>query len=139
MKPPELALRELVAQWIDKANNDFGAAEHLLGHGDRFREIVAFHCHQAAEKYLKALLVRRQVEFPKTHDIKKLLGLVATIDSELAKSLRDLDALTPFGVELRYPSDAPELLPGGEITALDMARRVKDAVLTLLGPYLAGE
>ena len=61
MKPPEAALRQLVRQWLDKATADFEAAEQLCGQGGRFREIVAFHCQQAVEKYLKALLVQRQV------------------------------------------------------------------------------
>ena len=85
MKPPEEALRELVAQWLEKADRDYAAAEQLLVQGDRFREIIAFHCQQAVEKYLKALLVRQQVEFPKTHDIRALLGLVAEVHPDLAE------------------------------------------------------
>jgi HEPN domain-containing protein len=88
------------------------------------------------EKYLKALLVRNQVEFPKPHDIAKLLGRVATVNANLAESLRDADVLTPFGVEARYPSDAPEVLQGGEREAIDMARRVRDAVKISLQPYI---
>ena len=102
------------------------------------REIVDFLCQQAFEKYLKALLVRHQIEFPKTHDIAKLLDRVAAVNANMAESLRNADALTPFGVDMRYPSDAPELLPGGETEAIDMARRVKDAVMTSLRPYCGG-
>ena len=87
-------------------------------------------------KYLKALLVRRQIEFPKTHDIAKLLGRVATVDASIAERLRDANALTPFGVEARYPSDAPEVLPGGEAEAISMAGVVRNAVMTSLEPYL---
>jgi HEPN domain-containing protein len=72
MKPPEDALRSLVRQWLEKAARDLDAAERLSTEGGRLREIVAFHCQQAAEKYLKALLVRNQIEFPKTHDILTL-------------------------------------------------------------------
>ena len=132
MKPPDVALRELVLQWLDKAAADFDAAEQLSTHGG----IVAFHCEQAAEKYLKALLVRHQVEFPKTHDIAKLLDRVATVDVNTAESLRSADSLTPFGVEARYPSDAPEVLPGGEVEAIAMARVVRNAVMISLRPYL---
>jgi hypothetical protein len=46
--------------------------------------------------------------------------------------------LTPFGVEVRYPSEAPEVLAGGETEAIDVARRVKDAVMIALRPYLDG-
>jgi HEPN domain-containing protein len=108
----------------------------FCGQGGRFREIVAFHCQQAVEKYLKALLVQRQVEFPKTHDIAKLLDRVATVDLATAQSLRDADGLTPFGVEARYPSDAPEVLPSGEVEAIGMARVVRTTVMILLQPYL---
>lgn len=44
MKPPETVLRELVIQWLQKADQDFAAAAHLVSQADRFREIVAFHC-----------------------------------------------------------------------------------------------
>jgi HEPN domain-containing protein len=138
MKPPDIALRGLVLQWLDKAAADLDAAEQLCVQGDRLREIIAFHCQQAVEKYLKALLVRHQIEFPKTHDIAKLLDRVATVNANMAESLRDADALTPFGVEVRYPSEVPELLPGGETEAIDMARRVKDAVMIWLQPYFDG-
>ena len=139
MKPPEAVFRRLVLQWLDKAERDFEAAEQLLTlRQDRFREIVAFHCQQAVEKYLKAVLVRHQIECPKTHDLTKLLGRVAMIHPELAGSLRDADVLTPFGVEVRYPSDAPELLPGGETEALEIARRAREAVTQCLAPYLSG-
>jgi HEPN domain-containing protein len=138
MKPPDDALRELVRQWLDKAARDFDAAEQLSAQGGRFREIVAFHCQQAVEKYLKALLVRRQVEFPKTHDIAKLLDRLATVDAATAASMRDADALTPFGVEARYPSDAPEVLPGGEVEAIGLARVVRNAAMISLQPYLEG-
>jgi HEPN domain-containing protein len=104
----------------------------------RFREVIAFHCQQAVEKYLKAFLIWRQIEFPKTHDIAKLLDLVATANAVLAESLRDAEALTPFGVDLRYPSDAPEFLPGAETQAVEMAHRVRDAVTISLRPYLDG-
>jgi len=37
MKPPEEALRDLVRQWIGKAENDLDLAEHLLPESSRFR------------------------------------------------------------------------------------------------------
>jgi HEPN domain-containing protein len=35
MRPPEEVLRELVQQWIDKAELDYQAATQLLEAGDR--------------------------------------------------------------------------------------------------------
>lgn len=140
MKPPEAAHRDLVSQWVAKANRDFDAAVRLLAERDaRFREIAGFLCQQAAEKYLKAFLVRHEVEFPKTHDIGKLLNLVAAIDPVRAESLRDAEYLTPFGVEARYPGDSPDALPGGEKTVVELAEAVKNSVTVALTPYLSGE
>jgi hypothetical protein len=67
-----------------------------------------------------------------------LLDRVAAVNAKMAESLGDADVLTPFGVEVRYPSEAPELLPGGETEAIDTARRVKDAVMISLQPYCDG-
>jgi HEPN domain-containing protein len=139
MKQPETALRPLVLTWLEKAAADLAAAEELCAANGRFRAIVAFHCQQAAEKYLKASLVRHQIEFPKTHDLVKLLDMAATANSEMAKSLRLAEVLTPFGVETRYPSDAPEIRESGEMEALDIARQVRDAVLLSLRRYLEAE
>lgn len=130
MKPPDEVRKELVHQWIAKAELDFELAVHLLGQDGRFREVIAFHAQQAAEKYLKALLVQHQIPFPKTHDVGRLLDLLATTDPLAVASLREVDALTPFGVETRYPSDSPELLPGEEQVAVDLARRTREFVLT---------
>ena len=74
MSPPEEEIRLLVAEWIKKAALDLKTAARLSTDGE-FRDVVGFHAQQAAEKYLKALLTRHQVEFPKTHVIRRLLIL----------------------------------------------------------------
>jgi len=76
-----------------------------------------------AEKYLKAFLVSRQIEFPKTHDLEELLELLEPVHSELAAALEGIEMLSPFGVKIRYPGDFPELLPGQEQTVFAHLRR----------------
>lgn len=136
MKPPEEALKSLVSQWVTKAGRDCDAATRLLREGAIFREIVGFHSQQAAEKYLKALLVRHQIQFPRTHDLK-VLHRLADIDSAAAKTLSGAEFLTPFGVEVRYPGDASEMLPGDENKAVKIATKVREAVMSALGSYLS--
>jgi HEPN domain-containing protein len=133
MKPLDEALRSLVTQWTAKAQQDLEAAVHLLDEGGRFADIIGFLSQQSVEKYLKAFLISRGVEFPRTHDIHKLLQLVATVDTALSASLSDADLLTPFGVEVRYPGDKPEMLPGGASASIELARRVRDAVSAAVG------
>ncbi len=112
MRPPEAEIRRLVAEWIEKAALDFDTVVRLAGE-ERFRSIVAFHAQQAAEKYLKALLTRHQIEFPKTHVIGRLLVLLHPIDPTLAQVLDEANWLTPFGAEIRYPDDRLETAPRG--------------------------
>ena len=77
MKPPDAVLWDHVRQWVAKAEVDYRTADRLVRDPDPIRESIAFHCQQAVEKYLKALLVSLRIEFPKTHDLE---GLLAAVD-----------------------------------------------------------
>jgi len=139
MKSREAELRDLVRDWLRKADLDCDVAARLASEGDRFRDIVAFHCQQAVEKYVKAILVRRQVEFRKTHDIERLLQVLRGVEPSAAEELAGAKWLTPFGVDIRYPGEFPETLPGDETRALGLAQGTRVATLTLLSPFLAEE
>jgi HEPN domain-containing protein len=139
MKPPDAVLRDHVRQWIAKADVDYRTAERLVRDADPIRESIAFHCQQAAEKYLKALLVSLQVEFPKTHDLEELLDLLAPLCPGVAAGLEGIEALSPFGAKIRYPGDLPDLLPGHEQTLFELARQTREAIMVRLDQRLAEE
>lgn len=80
IRPPEEEIRLLVAEWIAKADLDLKTAI-VLSTEPEFRDVVGFHAQQAVEKYLKALLTRHQVEFPKTHITRRLLILLKPVES----------------------------------------------------------
>lgn len=128
MTPPEEVVRRLAGDWLAKAAVDLLVCERLLGQGAAFFETVAFHAQQAAEKSLKALLVARQVEFPKTHDIERLVELVALGDGALAETLADAAELTPFGVEYRYPGEYPPVTAEAANACVSLARKVHDEI-----------
>jgi HEPN domain-containing protein len=135
MQPLDPEIEWLRRQWVEKADADFEVAQKISADAAdnlRIREIVGFHCQQAAEKYLKALLTAYQIEFPKTHDIKTLLHLVARASGEVAESLSAARWLTPFGVEIRYPGDIADMLPGDEAKAIEIASKVRQTVLAIL-------
>ena len=138
MKQPEVVLRELVRQWFAKAELDYRAAERPVKDPEPLREISAFHCQQAADKHLKAFLVSHQIEFPRTHDPEELLELLAPVRPDVVAMLEGIDVLSPFGVKIRYPGDFPELLPGQEQTAFDLANRTREAIMAQLQQLLAG-
>ena len=123
MRPPEEeVIRKIVGEWIYKAGQDITSAEALLSQDPPLLYPSCFHSQQAAEKYLKAYLTRRQVEFPKTHSIREILNLVKTVDEELATELLPATALTPYGVEVRYPGDIPEPALTEAEEALELAK-----------------
>jgi len=132
MRPPEEVKKEIVRQWLAKAEQDMKAGETLFAAEPPFLYPACFHAQQAAEKYLKALLTWHQIEFPKTHAIEQLLDLVKEADTETAASIRDAVVLTPYGVDIRYPSDEPEPNLQDAREAVELASRVRDAVMNRL-------
>lgn len=132
MRSPEDVRRDLVRQWLRKAEGDLEAGRILLSQRPSFLFPVGFHSQQAAEKYLKAYLTWRSVPFPKTHDLDELLDLAAPIDALLTQTLRPIAALTPFGVEVRYPSDAPDPSRKQAEEALAFAHEARTEVLARL-------
>jgi HEPN domain-containing protein len=110
MKPLDAERFRLVEDWIAKAELDFVTVVRLLEEST-FREIVAFHSQQAVEKYPKSLLNFHQIEFSKTHVIRRLLFLLEPQAPELARELSDANWLTPFGSEIRYPGSNPGPCP----------------------------
>jgi HEPN domain-containing protein len=127
MKLRDPEIRALAAGWLAKAKVDLEVCDTLAAHGDLW-EAVSFHSQQAAEKALKAVLVWHQVEFPKTHDIQRLLDLLAGVDADVACAAADAAELTPFGVEYRYPGEYPPVERETARAAVAVARRVCDAV-----------
>ena len=53
---------EVVKEWIEKAEEDFGFACISLEQTDYFAQ-VCFHFQQAVEKYLKAFIIAKNLKF----------------------------------------------------------------------------
>jgi HEPN domain-containing protein len=128
--PPEV--EELVRRWLEKADHDLVTAEHTLTLGDECPlDTVCFHTQQCVEKCLKAVLVRVQTPFRRTHDLEELrLSLPA--EFEMPLSTEDLARLTPHARNARYPDDWAPISRDEAMWAVDAARRVRGAVDTWL-------
>jgi len=121
-----------VRRWIDKAEHDLLNAEYVLTMGENCPvDTVCFHCQQCAEKYLKALLVFRRVDFPRTHDLVVLFNLVP-LDCGLSLRVQDVQPLNRYSVEARYPGDWDPIDMQEAHDAVKMARAVRDAVRSVL-------
>jgi HEPN domain-containing protein len=112
------AQRDLANQLLELAHDDEAAARTLF-EADSVESVVGFHCQQAVEKALKAVLADGGLEFPFTHDIELLVQLCADAGAPLPDNLADVDRLTPFAARVRYGT-AP--VPGVDLsTCLDWA------------------
>ena len=114
-----------VIRWLDMAKQDEAVAEHLL---ESFRpvpvEIICYHCQQAAEKAIKALLIAQGVDsIPRSHDLSFLLNGLAKPEVIPERVYEDADRLTPYGVAVRYPNDL-ELEERHARQAMEAAREV---------------
>jgi HEPN domain-containing protein len=123
--------------WLAKAREDLAAADVLLGSGANVMDVVAFHAQQAAEKALKALLVRHQVRFGRSHDVEELLGLAEPCAPGISATLSGAAALTIYAVDARYPG-AGRVSREEAARLFSVARQVVDAVVSNLRTYLAG-
>ncbi len=122
------------AAWVAKAEEDRAVIRLLLvGPGTPW-SAVSFHAQQAAEKYLKALLVAHLFDPEKTHDLEKLLVLGLKHAPALARLEEDCERLTAYAVDSRYPD-----LPAGDLEtlareAIAASARICDAVRASLPP-----
>src|SRR5262245_47018027 len=66
-------------------------------------DAICFHARPCVEKYCKAWVVERHVDFRRTHDLEALAKLCLPSLTGLTALLDDLRFLTSFAVEIRYP------------------------------------
>jgi len=121
MKRPDEYARLL----LQKARGDAQVVEAACG-GSRFEDwIVGFHAQQAVEKALKSVLSSKEVEYPHTHSLKRLLQLIEDAKLPLPRDHARLPELSQFAGDIRYGARM-DLLPADRIDpawALDCVRR----------------
>jgi len=121
---------DLVAGLVRKAESDLLAMNASFDAGAF--DAACFHAQQAAEKYLKGFLAAKDVAFPHTHNLSKLLDACAALDPSILELSETAAALTPYAVELRYDF---EFWPTKE--AAQEARTAAVAVRNLVAARLA--
>ncbi len=119
---------------LQKAREDETLVEEVLASQRVSDEIVGFHCQQAAEKFLKAVLSEIGVYFQRTHNLRQLMDLLSDAGHPLPDDLNELDTLTPFGTTFRY-----DVIPAGHEfdrqRAREMLRQLRTWVEQITGPH----
>jgi HEPN domain-containing protein len=122
----------VIREWVGKAENDLKTAVHTLEmEEDCPTDTVCFHAQQCVEKYLKAFLVLEEIEFPKTHDIRKIAALLPP-RIRVPLTVEEQIQLTNYATVMRYPGDYFPISMAEARRAVRLARRVRMQIRKLL-------
>lgn len=120
----------LARQWLAYAEEDLAAARRL---GFGFARPAAYHCQQAAEKAMKAVLCLHELPFRPTHDLRELGQAVFAVAPDLEAVLRPAARLSVFAVRARYPDGQQVCLTEPELlSAIAVAAEVVDGAARVL-------
>jgi HEPN domain-containing protein len=95
--------------------------------------VACFHAQQCVEKYVKGVLTLRGIDFPKTHDIENVVARLPDAAS-VGLSIAEQRRLTDYATVTRYPGDYEPITAEEARAAVEMARRARASLRTLLPP-----
>ena len=84
--------------WAEHAEEDFILARTALRRKQPLTSGVCFHAQQCSEKYMKALLISKDAEFPKTHDLLMSSNLCYAVGIFLEIDQKHLNTLTDYAI-----------------------------------------
>ena len=117
--------------WVARAEEDFALARTALRRKQPLASGACFHAQQCAEKYMKALLISKSADFPKTHDLLLLNNLCLINGILLEIDPKHLNTLTDYAVRTRYPGNDPTAEDAKE--AIELAKLVRNFARKFLG------
>ena len=103
MSPPERFPADDPREWINRAKSNLAMAKIRIP--DAYPEDLCFHAQQAAEKAIKAVMIKRGIDFPYVHDLARLLSLLKESDETIPDFVGQARKLTRFATATRYPID----------------------------------
>jgi HEPN domain-containing protein len=123
--------------WLLKADRDFGLASLAHRHSPEYPDLICYHCQQAAEKYLKALVVHFGLPLRKTHDLEDLLDIISAVETTITTDFYDkARIINDYGVQIRYPEPAGDPSENDVVEALVVAKFFKDFAYPIISNLL---
>lgn len=118
-------------EWLNRARSNLARAQAKIT--GVYLEDLCFDAQQAAEKAIKALLIKRGVTFPYVHDLARLVTLLEQAGQEIPEFVRRVEALTRYAVVTRYPGLAEPVTEAHFQEAVAVAKAVLEWVEDQLG------
>jgi HEPN domain-containing protein len=117
--PPETPDSTDPQEWMRRVRSNLARARDASGVPHVLYEDLCFDAQQAAEKAIKAVLVKAGKPYPKTHVIERLLALAEEAGAEVGPEIREAAILSDYATIARYPG------PGEHVTAEEHSRAVE--------------
>ena len=108
--PPEGGNPEDPREWLRRARSNLARSAQGQITPEVLLEDACFDAQQAAEKALKALLVLRGVQVPRTHAISELITMLAELGFAIPSDVQEASSLTDYAVAARYPGPSEPVL-----------------------------
>lgn len=102
--PPERRAAEVAVEWLRRARSNLALAK-APKEPDVIWDDLCFEAQQAAEKAVKAVLVLRRIDFPRTHRIAELLGLFEQGGGVAPDEIWAAEELSDYAIVGRYPDN----------------------------------
>lgn len=122
-----------VRSWLEKAHHDLETARRVIEREPIITDTAVYHCQQAAEKALKAVMICYGRPVIKTHDLIALMTHCANIDPDFKDWVDVAAVLTPYATHYRYPSNEPDPDLEETIEAIELASALVVFVQNKLG------
>ncbi|MBM2814323.1 MAG: hypothetical protein HW421_1085 [Ignavibacteria bacterium] len=94
---------------------------------------IAFHCQQAVEKYIKAILVFKDIEFVRSHDLIYLLELLTGVAEIKDEKYQNAVLLNGFSVRIRYPNKIEEFSKEELEDAISISQEFRNFAIEQIG------
>ena len=109
-------------EWLNRARSNLARAK--AKRKGVYLEDLCFDAQQAAEKAIKALLIKLDVNFPYVHDLAELLTLVEKAGQAVPEPIKRAEELSRFAVFTRYPGIGPSIKEKEYRETVEIAARV---------------
>lgn len=120
MCPPERFPADDPREWLNRARSNLAMAKNRVP--GAYLEDLCFQAQQAAEKAIKAVMIRCNIEFPYVHHIARLLSLLEKRGERIPEMVTKAEELTPYALVTRYPGTVG---PVGEQDYMDAVKNAE--------------
>ena len=120
---PHKQIAGTAADWLKRAQSSMALAK-VPRPKDVLWEDLCYHAQQAAEKALKAVLVKRKIPFRFVHDLNELIDTLEKHGQKMPEQVKASVILTGYAVATRYPGNYEPVSKGEWKDAVALAEAV---------------